>query len=43
MIDELEKEGVIPKGKERPPKGETVPRPGAADAIIFKDFFASAL
>ena len=43
MIDELEMAGVIPKGNGRPPKGETVPRPRATDAIVFKDFFACGL
>ena len=27
----------------RPPQGETVPKPGAADAIVFKDFIAYGL
>jgi hypothetical protein len=43
MIRVLEEEGYIPKGKARPPQGETVPNPGATDAIVFKDFFTYSL
>jgi hypothetical protein len=43
MIDVLEKEGYIPKGKARPLQDETVPKPGAVDAIVIKDFFAYGL
>jgi hypothetical protein len=40
MIDMLEEEGYIPTGKARPPQGEMVPKLGAADVVVFKDFFA---
>ena len=43
MIEVLEKEGYIPKGKAHLPKGEMVPKPGVADAAVFKDFFACGL
>jgi hypothetical protein len=39
MIDMLEEEGYIPTGKARPPQGEMVPKLGAVDAVVFKDFF----
>lgn len=40
MNDVLEIAGYIPKGKGRPPEGETVPKPSTSDAVVFKDFFA---
>lgn len=43
MIAVLEKEGYVPKGKAKIPEGETVPKPGAVDAVVFKDFFACDL
>lgn len=43
MIEVLEEKGYIPKEKASLPKGETIPRPGAADAVVFKDFFACGL
>lgn len=43
MIEVREKEGYIPKEKTSLLKGETVPKPGAANAMVFKDFFACGL
>jgi len=43
MIEGLEKAGCFAKGKGRPQQGETVPRSGVADAVVFKDFFACGL
>jgi len=43
MITVLEKEGYIPEGKAKPTQGDMVPKLGAADAVFFKDLFASSL
>ena len=43
MIEELRKLGMFGETKVKPPQGETVPRPQAADAMVFKDFFLCGL
>ena len=43
MIEELRKLGVFGEAKVKPPQGETVPRPQAANAVVFKDFFLCCL
>jgi hypothetical protein len=40
MIEELQRLGVFGEAKARPPHGETIPRPQAADAVVFRDFFS---
>jgi hypothetical protein len=43
MIEELWKLGIFGEAKVKPPQGEIVPRPQAADAMVFKDFFLYGL
>jgi hypothetical protein len=40
MIEELQKLGVFGEAKARPLQEETIPRPQAADAVVFRDFFS---
>lgn len=39
MIMVLEHEGFVGEKKVRSPQGEMVPKPQAADAMVFRDFF----
>ena len=39
MIEELRQLGCFGDAKVKPPKGETIPKPKAADAVVFRDFF----
>ena len=39
MIEELRKLGCFGEAKVKPPQGETIPNPQAADVVVFKDFF----
>jgi hypothetical protein len=43
MIEELQKLGVFGEAKARPLQEETIPRPQAADAVVFRDFFLCGL
>ena len=43
MIEELRKLGCFGEAKVKPPEGETVPKPQAADAVVFRDFFLCGL
>ena len=43
MIEELRKLGCFGEAKVKPPEGETVPKPQAADAMVFRDFFVYGL
>lgn len=42
-IKDLEAEGCFPRGKVRPPNGETVPKLDFNKVVVFKDFFACGL
>lgn len=35
--------GCLGDAKAAPPEGETIPKPKAADAVVFKDFFSCRL
>ena len=35
--------GCFGDAKVKPPEGETIPKPKAADAVVFRDFFLSGL
>ena len=37
MIEELRQLGCFGDAKVKPPKGETIPKPKAADAVVFMD------
>jgi len=39
MIAKLEKEGMFPIDRAKPPQGETVPLPGKDYTIVFEDYF----
>ena len=43
MIEDLWKLGVFGEAKVKPPHGETIPKPQAADVVVFKDFFLCGL
>ena len=43
MIEELRQLGCFGDAKVKPPKGETIPKPKATDAVVFKDFFLCGL
>jgi hypothetical protein len=43
MIEDQRKLGVFGEAKAKPPQGETIPKPQAADAVVFKDFFLCGL
>ena len=43
MIDDLRKLGCFGDSKVKPPEGETIPKPKAADAVVFRDFFICGL
>jgi hypothetical protein len=43
MIEALEKEGYFGVGQAKPLQDEMVPKPQAADAIVFRDVFAYGL
>ena len=43
MIAKLEKEGMFPVDRAKPPQGETVPSPGKDYAVVFKDYFSCGL
>jgi hypothetical protein len=43
MIEELRKLGCFGEAKVKPPEGETVPKPQATDAMVFRDFFLCGL
>jgi len=40
MITKLEKEGMFPVDRAKPPQGKTVPSPGKDYIIVFKDYFS---
>ena len=40
MIEELRQLGCFGDAKVKPPEEETIPKPKAADAVVFKDFFS---
>ena len=43
MIKELRKLGCFGEAKVKPPQGEMIPKPQAADAVVFKDIFLCGL
>ena len=43
MIEGLRKLGCFRDAKVKPPDGETIPKPKAADAVVFRDFFLCGL
>ena len=43
MIKEVWKLGCFGEAKVKPTKGETVPKPQAADVVVFRDFFVYGL
>ena len=43
MIKELRQLGCFGDAKEKPPEGEMIPKPKAADAMVFRDFFLCGL
>ena len=43
MIEELRQLGCFGDAKVKPPHGEMIPKPQAADAVVFKDFFLCGL
>ena len=43
MIEELRQLGCFGDAKEKPPEGEMIPKPKAADAMVFRDFFLCGL
>ena len=43
MIEELQKLGCFGEVKVKPLQWETIPKPQAADAVVFKDFFLCGL
>ena len=43
MIEELWQLGCFGDAKEKPPEGEMIPKPKAADAVVFRDFFLCGL
>ena len=43
MIEDLWKLGYFGDAKVKPPYGETIPKPKATDAVVFRDFFLCGL
>ena len=43
MIKDFWKLGYFRDAKVKPPEGETIPKPKATDAIVFRDFFLCGL
>ena len=43
MIEELQQLGCFGDAKVKPPEGETIPKPKAANAVVFRDFFLCGL
>jgi hypothetical protein len=43
MIAKLEKEGLFPVGRAKPPQGEIVLSPGKDYTVVFKDYFSCGL
>ena len=43
MIEELRQLGSFGDAKVKPPEGETIPKPKAVDAMVFRDFFLCGL
>ena len=43
MIEELRQLGCFGDAKVKPPKGETIPKPKATNAMVFMDFFLCGL
>ena len=43
MIAKLEKEGMFPVERAKPPQGETAPSPSKDYVVVFKDYFSCGL
>ena len=43
MIEEFRQLGCFGDAKVKPSEGETIPKPKAADAVVFRDFFLCGL